>query len=148
MAGYIVFDPENQSVGLTTGGAVAVGVYLDILTDTLYYTDGSEIFTWEGSSVASELLTFVWKSAKHRFPKKVNLGAAMVEADSYSALTFKLYVDIAGTMTLKHTQTVTSGDPFRLPGGYLSNLYQVELTGTDTVTGVSIAETIFDLAAG
>jgi len=143
MAGYIVFDPENQAVGLTTGGAVAVGVFLDILTDTLYYTDGSEIFTWEGD-VEGNLLTFVWKSAKHRFPRLLNLGAASVEADSYVALTFKLYAD----GVLKFTKTVTDGEPFRLPGGYLSNIYQVQLSGTDTVTGVSIAETIFDLAAG
>lgn len=143
MAGYIVFDPENSAVGLTTGDAVALNVFLDILTDTLYYTDGSEIFKWEGSDDSS-LKTFVWKSAKHRFPKEVNLGAALVEAESYVSLTFRLFAD----GVLKHTQTVTDGEPFRLPGGYLSNIYQVELTGTDTVNGVSIAETIFDLAAG
>ncbi len=142
MAGYIVFDPENSAVGLSTGAAVAVGVYLDVLTDTLYYTDGSEIFTWEGAT--SDLLTFTWKSAKHRFPKLVNLGAAMVEAESYAALTFKLYAD----GVLKLTKTVTDGKPFRLPGGYLANIYQVQLSGTDTVNGVSIAETVFDLAAG
>ena len=143
MAGYIVFDPDNTAVGLTTGDDVARNVFLDILTDTLYYTDGSDIFEWEGSG-NSALKTFVWKSAKHRFPRLVNLGAAMVEADSYADLTFKLYAD----GVLKHTQTVLNGKPFRLPGGYLSNIYQAYLTGTDTVTGVSIAETIFDLAAG
>lgn len=143
MSGYIVFDPENSAVGLTTGDDVALNVFLDILTDTLYYTDGSSIFEWEGDS-SDTPKTFVWKSAKHRFPRLVNLGAAMVEADSYAALTFKLYAD----GVLKFTKTVADGKPFRLPGGYLSNLYQVELSGTDTITGVSIAETIFDLAAG
>ncbi len=143
MAGYIVFDPENQAVGLTTGDSVAVNVFLDILTDTLYYTDGSDIFEWEGSAT-SALKTFIWKSAKHRFPRLVNLGAASVEAESYNSLTFKLYAD----GTLKFTKTVTDGEPFRLPGGYLANIYQVQLSGTDTVNGVSIAETIFDLAAG
>ena len=143
MAGYIVFDSKNSAVGLTTGDDVARNVFLDILTDTLYYTDGSDIFEWEGS-LTSALKTFVWKSAKHRFPKLVNLGGAMVEADSYVDLTFKLYAD----GTLKLTKTVTDGKPFRLPAGYLSNIYQVELSGTDTVTGVSISETIFDLAAG
>ncbi len=143
MAGYIVFDSDSPSVGLTTGDVFALNVFLDILTDTLYYTDGSDIFKWEGSDDNS-LKTFVWKSAKHRFPKLVNLGAALVEADSYADLKFELFAD----GVLKHTQTVVDGKPFRLPGGYLSNLYQVQLTGTDIVTGVSIAETIFDLAAG
>ena len=143
MAGHIVFDPDNAAVGLTTGDDVAVNVFLDILTDTLFYTDGSQVFEWEGT-LTGALKTFVWKSAKHRFPRLVNLGAASVEADSYVSLTFKLYAD----GVLKFTKTVTDGDPFRLPGGYLSNIYQVQLSGTDTVTGVSIAETIFDLAAG
>lgn len=143
MAGYIVFDPNNPEVGLSTGDSPALNVYLDILTDTLYYTDGLEIFRWEGNE-DGDLKTFTWRSAKHRFPKKVNLGAAIVEADSYVSLTFSLYAD----GVLKHTQTVADGNVFRLPGGYLSNIYQVELSGTDTVTGVTIGETVFDLNAG
>ena len=141
MAGYFVFAIENPDIGLSTGDVVAVGSYLDIITDTLYYTDGSNIFEWEGDTT---LKTYTWRSAKMRMPRLVNLGAALVEANSYLNLTFKLY---AGGV-LKHTETVSDGDPFRLPGGYLSNIYEIELIGTDVVTGVSIAETVFDLAEG
>jgi len=141
MAGFFVFDTERPEIGLADGSDVAVNVFVDILTDTLYYTDGSEIFTWEGGSTSK---TYTWKSAKVRFNSLINLGAALVEADSYSALTFKLYAD----GVLKHTQTVTDGNPFRLPSGYLSNIYQVQVSGTDVVTGISIAETVFGLTKG
>jgi len=145
MAGYFVFKPEDPAVGFSTGATLAVNVYLDILTDTLYYTDAAAIYEWEGGSTPK---TYTWKSAKIRFPAPTNLGAALVEAESFSALTFKLYADISGTMTLKHTETVTDGEPFRLPGGFSSNIFEIELTGTDVVNGVSVGETVFDLAEG
>lgn len=59
-------------------------------------------------------------------------------------MTFKLYADDV----LKHTQTVTSSEPFRLPGGYLSNIYSVEIVSALPVTRVSVAESIFELAEG
>ncbi len=142
MAGYFVFDPGDRNIGFSTGEDLAVNTFLDILTDTLYYTDGSTIFEWEGKTNARKVYT--WRSARHRFPKLVNLGAALVEAESYDNLEFRLYAD----EELKHTHIVRNADPFRLPGGYISNLYEVELVGTDVVTGVSIAENIFDLSAG
>lgn len=141
MPGFFVFDAENPEIGFADGDDVAVNVFVDILTDTLYYTDGSDIFTWEGGSTNK---TYTWRSGKVRLNSLINLGAALVEANSYSDLTFLLYAD----GVLKHTQTVTDGNPFRLPAGYLSNIYQVAVTGTDVVTGISIAETVFGLTKG
>lgn len=146
MAGMFIFDPRTPEVGLSTATDVAVGVFLDILTDTLYYTDGSSIYEWQGGG--TDLKTYTWRSRKIRFARPMNIGAVLVEAESFADLTFKLYADISGTMTLKHTQAVASGEPFRTPGGYLSNIYQIEVVGTDVINGISIAETIFDLKAG
>jgi len=143
MAGYFVFSPEDPSIGLTTGDTLAVGVHLDILTDTLYYTDGATIYEWEGGSTNK---TYTWKSAKIRYPQPTNLGAALVEAESYDDVVFKLYADISGVMTLKSTVTVADGEPFRLPGGYSSNIFEIQLVGTDVVNAVSVGETVFDLA--
>jgi hypothetical protein len=145
MAGVIIFDPRNPDVGLSTADDVGVGVFLDILTDTLYYTDSTTIYEWQGGDSDK---TYTWKSRKIRFPSKINIGAALVEAESYTDITFRLYADISGTMTLKHTETVANGEPFRTPGGYLSNIYQFEVEGVDVVNGVSISETVFDLKAG
>ena len=145
MAGFFVFSSDDPDTGLTTGTDLAVNVFLDILTDTLYFTDGENIFEWEGGATPKE---YTWRSQKSRFSREVNLGAVFVEAKTYADLTFNLYADIDGVMTLKHTQTVLNGEPFRTPGGYLSNVYQVELVGTDVVERVAIAETVFDLVEG
>lgn len=146
MAGLIIFDPDKAEVGFTTGDELAVGEYLDIENDVLYFTDGSTIHAWEGDSGNQQ--AYNWKSGKIRLKNPVNLGAAIVEADSYNDVVLKFWVDIDGTMTLKLTQTVANGLPFRLPGGFLSNVFELELTGTDTVTRVSAAENIWELAEG
>jgi hypothetical protein len=145
MAGMFIFDPRNPDVGLSTATNVGVGVFLDILTDTLYYTDGSTIFEWEGG-ISDK--TYKWRSRKVRFPQPINLGAVLVEAESFVDITFRLYANIDNVMVLKHTEVVANSKPFRVPGGYLSNIYQVELEGVDIVNGVSIAESIFDLKQG
>jgi hypothetical protein len=143
MAGAIIFHPADESVGFTTTDELAVGLHLDIENDTLYFTDGSLIHEWEGDSGTQQ--TYTWKSGKIRTKRPINLGAALVEATAYSDLTFKLYADISNTMTLKKTQTVTSSEPFRLPGGYLSAIYEIELTGTERVESVRVGESILDL---
>lgn len=146
MAGLIIFSPTDETIGFATGDELAINTYLDIENDTLYFVDGSRIYQWEGDSAAQQ--TYVWKSGKISMKNPINLGAAKVEAETYTDLVFKLYANIEGTMTLKHTQTVLDGEPFRLPGGYLSAVYEVELTGTDTVAELTAGENIWDLSDG
>lgn len=141
MAGLFIFDSKNPDVGFSTADNLALNVFLDILNDVLYYTDGSKIYQWEGGSTDK---AYIWRSRKVRLPHKINLGAARVEAESYVDVVFKLYAD----GVLKHTETVANDEVFRLPGGYLSNIYEFELTGTDVVTGVSLGASVFDLATG
>jgi hypothetical protein len=143
MPGYFVFDPDSPEIGLSTGPELAVAVFLDIKEDILYFTDATNIYQWEGHEQDADK-TYTWRSRKIRFPQLTNLGAAMVEAESYDDITFNLYAD----GVLKHTQVVRNIEPFRLPGGFLSNIFEIELIGTDVVSGVSIAETVFDLVEG
>jgi hypothetical protein len=83
MAGLIIFDPDDDFVGLTTGDDVALNSYLDIENDTLYFTDGLTIYEWEGDETGYRQ-TYVWKSGEIRMPYPVNMGAALVEAETYS----------------------------------------------------------------
>lgn len=142
MPGLIIFDPNRGEIGLSTNTELAAGVYLDIESDTLFFTDTINIYEWEGNPSLTQ--TYTWKSGKLRLAKEVNLGAVMVEADSYVSLVFNLYADGVLITSLG----ITDGEPARLPGGYLSNIYEVEVISTDTITGISVAENIFDLAAG
>jgi len=143
MPGLIIFDPKNEHIGFSLGDEQAAGVYLDIEADSMYYTDTTNIYKWEGNEAATQ--TYTWRSGKIRLPKKINLGAVLVEAASYdNSLTFKLYAD----GTLITSLLITDAEPVRLPGGYLSNIYEVEVIGQDVVTGISVAENIFELAKG
>lgn len=142
MSGLIIVDPRSEDARIVTGDEEGLGVFHDIENDLLYFSDGESIYKWGTASGSPQ--TYTWKSGIIRLPQLVNLGAAIVEAESYAALTFKLYAD----GVLKHTEAVSDGEPFRLPGGYLSNIYEVELTGTDTVTRVSVAENVWELAEG
>lgn len=142
MPGLLIFDPNRDEVGFSTGLDTAAGVYLDIEEDALYFTDTVNIFKWEGNESLSQTLT--WKSGRLRMPQKINLGAVLIEADSYNSITFKLFAE----GVLITTREIFDSEPVRLPGGYLSNLYEVEVVTTDTITGIAVAQSIFDLAAG
>ncbi len=146
MAGVIIFDPNKEEIGFSTGDEIAVGSYNDIENDALYFTDGSRIYQWEGDSGNQQ--AYLWLSGKLRMREPVNIGAAIVEADSYNDVVLRLWAEISGAMVLKATITVADGEPFRLPGGYLANVYEFSLTGTDTITRVSVAESIWDLSEG
>ena len=65
----------------------------------------------------------------------------MVVATTYP-VTYKLYAD----GVLKHTQTVTSRDPFRLPGGYVARDFQQEVSSaTGPIEAVMLAEEMVDI---
>jgi len=146
MPGVIIIHPDDDTVGVTTGDELAVGAFQDVKNDVLYFTDSTAIYEWEGDGTSQQ--SYTWKSGKTRMPAPVNMGAAIVEALTYTDVVFRLYAEIDSAMVLKHTQTVADGEPFRLPGGYLSNIYEIELTGTDVVTRVSVAETVTELSEG
>lgn len=146
MPGVMIFDPSDEATGLSFGDDQAAGLYLHLETDTLYMTDLQNIIEWEGDQANN--MTYTWRSGRIRLPKPMNMGAALVEADGYTSLTFKLYAVLEQGLTLITTTTVFDDEPFRLPGGYQANLYEVELIGSERVTGVSVAQSIFDLAEG
>ena len=143
MGGVIIFDPMDPEVGFSEGDDQAAGAYLDVENDALYITDLSNIIEWEGDSVNN--MTYTWKSSKLRAKRHVNMGAALVDADSYSSVVFKLYAEIDGTSTLITSVGVTDDEPFRLPGGYLSSTFQIELISTSRIHSVAIGQSILDL---
>ena len=134
--GGFLFDPNDARSELTFIGVYATAGYNDPLRDGLYLQIGTEIRRWD----ATGLLTFTWRSKKIRFDRPRNMGVAQVTADG--PVTFKWYADDV----LRHTQTVTSKEPFRLPAGYTAESGYVELSGTNTIRPpVLVAETIADL---
>ena len=81
MSGLIIFDPNREEIGFTTGDEVAVNTYHDIENDLLYFTDASRIYKWEGDPANQQ--SYTWRSGKIRLRNPINMGAALVEADTY-----------------------------------------------------------------
>jgi hypothetical protein len=133
-AGFI-FDPAAKHlVGLTT---YATGGFNDLIDDTLYLIIADKIYKWDAGS---SLTSYTWKSKTFRADSPVNFGAARVKAASYP-VTFKLYAD----GVLKHTQSVASDLGFRLPSGFVSYDFEVELSGSNKIEAVYIADTPSEL---
>ena len=57
-------------------------------------------------------------------------------------MTFDLYAD----GVLKFTKQVSDERPFRLPGGYTAETFEVEFSGTTDITDFMMATTMRDLA--
>lgn len=132
-----VLDPANpRGVCFLDFGVDAL--YVDELQDALYVLDGVNVQKWD----AGAALTATFKSKPQRLPRPVpGFACAELRADAYP-VTFKLYAD----GVLKHSQSVTSGAPFRLPGGYHAQDWQVEIVTTQAVQGLALAHSMQELA--
>jgi hypothetical protein len=134
-----ILDPAKPEVGLSFTTADAVGGYEDLLTDTLYLSDGTNRTVWDGG----DEMTYTWRSKMFAFPYLVNLAFARVVADAYP-VTFRLYAN----GVLRHTRTVANDNEFRLPAGYLADRYYVELEGTADISAVFVGEAVEDVLGG
>ena len=104
--------------------------------DTLYILNGTSIVPWnEGSD-----LTYTWKSKVFTLPRIMGMSCMQVEAEGYP-VTAKVYA--AGSLI--HTQTVSNRDPFRLPA-VMAKDWEVEVTGTQEIFNVAIAQSMEELA--
>ncbi|CDS48903.1 hypothetical protein [Polaromonas sp. CG9_12] len=113
-------------------------MHFDELQDQLYVLSGASVQRWD----AGTAMTVTFKSKLFRLPKPTQAFAcAEVTADAYP-VTAKFYAD----GVLKHTQTVASATPFRLPAGFLAQTWQFELSGTSAIQGLAIAHSMQELA--
>ena len=133
--GTFMFDPANKDAGIRQVSQRFTAAYHDGLMDSLlvYDPDQEAVCLWD----QGDDLMYSWISKANYFPIPVCMTAVRVEADSYHDLTLRLYTGIGMTYAVQ----VTSNQSFRLPGGYRDRLVQVEITGTDTVRMVCVAET-------
>lgn len=135
--GFIVVPgevPTKIDLGFTT-----TALHVDPVTDALYFTSGHDIVRWEGGSA---LRTARWKSRLERLPKPCNFGWGQIRGKDFPG-TVRLY----GDGTLRYEVTVASAAPFRLPGGYWAEEYEVETEGAWEVQEVVFAESIEELKA-
>jgi hypothetical protein len=131
--GGFIFDPADRGGALSLHTILADAAYVDLQVDSLFYVKTDTVYKLH----AGTDLAYTWHSKRHQLPKPYNFGCAQVLATDYTSVVFKLYVD--GVATPKLTKTVTSGEPFRLPAGYLARAVEFELSGSSPVLAVTIA---------
>ena len=140
-AGYM-FDPREPLATLTQLGFYADALYTDNRTGTLYMAVQGALVAFNSNQEVTE--HYVWRSKRFVTRHAINFSAAQVKADGYPVI-FNLYSASEGSVRHRFAKVVTSDDPFRLPGGYRSGEWEVELSGDREVTAVFLAETVEEL---
>ena len=132
-----VLDPTNPS-GMYFLDFGFDALHRDDLQDALFVLDGMNVQKWDEG--AAKTVTF--RSKLYKMPKPTQgFACAEVTADSYP-VSFKLFADGA----LKHTQTLANANPFRLPGGYYAQTFQMEVSGAGAIVGIAMAHSMQELA--
>ena len=116
----------------------ATAGYRDKMRDALYLCIGNVLLKWDSGAP----MTFDWLSGVFHLPSEVNVSCAKVDSSAYP-ITFNLYADgvLVGAST-----TVANRFAFRLPSGYRSRRYQVELIGNSIIREVMVATDMRELA--
>ena len=128
-----IFDPRGGKNSYIKLDFHATAGFNDLENDELYLVVSGSVYKFaQGAD-----LSFTWRTKKFYVDRPINPGVAKVECDSYSpAPVMKLYADGA----LKHTQTVSNGDLFRLPSGYKGHEFEIELSGSVPINQVCVYE--------
>lgn len=134
-----IFDPRGGKNSYVKLDFHATAGYNDLQNDELYLVVSGSVVKF---AAATSNLSFTWKSRKFYSPRPLNPGVAKVDCDSYSsAPTFKLYAD----GSLKHSQTVSNSNLFRLPSGYKANEFEIQLEGSVSINEVCVYESAGEL---
>lgn len=139
--GGFVFDPRGGKNSFVDLNFYAEAGFADLENDELYLIVNNSFVEFASGSN----LSYTWKSKEFYNARPINPAVAQVECDSYSpSVTFKLFAD----NSLKHTQTVTSADPFKLPSGYKENAFHVEVTGSVPINQIKVFESSEEIGNG
>lgn len=164
--GAITFERDDKVGGFFIDhDYIFTSGWYDSYTNRLFYVSGSngDIYEWDVKTQPN--VTSQWKSKVIVTKNYLNLGAARVVADYTSTttvweetivnwnsstalwnsaddITFKLYVD----KQLLFTRTITDSEVFRLPTGYKSDTFEVEVQGDIRIRSIHLGESPRSLA--
>jgi hypothetical protein len=148
--GGFVFDPKNAEASYTTLDLIANAAHTDPDDGDLFLITGANNLVQFDESDTTDL-DFLWRSKRFHVSRPLNFGAAQVSADGYPVgLTlYSIEKDEAdeseNQRIVRFTGSVNNNKPFRLPAGYTSDEYQIELSGNTTIESVYVAETLREL---
>lgn len=145
--GGFIFDPTSDLQPFSFFSTYATAGFNDLVRDSLYLQVGSNIVQFDDNT----RISYTWRSKRFETAEMTNFGWARMEIDA-SPVTFKLYArDVnpsSGThnqMVLRHTKVVGNNEPFRLPGNFLSDAWEIQLEGSVPVRAVYLAHSVEEL---
>lgn len=137
--GGLILDPDGGNPIVTTHNLTVTAAFNDLQRDGLYLAGDGNISRWDDH--ATTYIPYTWKSKVFETPKQMNFAWAQVLVSDTLPVTLNVYAD----HVLKHSHVITDDKPFRLPSGFKSKYWEVELTGTGSVRAVLLAESIKEL---
>lgn len=137
-AGFVL-DPSEPQAGMTQIDQYSKCIYADLEEDSIYFTDenATQIKQWDSDTVS---LAYTWRSQVFVMPNLVNFGWLKVRAASYP-VNFDLLADGASV----YSGVINSSEAIRLPGGFLSDEWEIEVTGTARIKAIYVAENASEL---
>lgn len=135
VSGGFIYDLASGQ--FTMHDIYAEAGYTDLQRDRLFLAKSDKsLRVWnDGASK-----TYLWRSKVFTMPQNTGFSCAQVEAESYP-VTLRVYAD----GVLKHTETVQSRDPFRLPSGVARD-WELEIEGTAEVFAANLSTSMTELA--
>lgn len=131
--GAFTFSPTEGFKDFTQ---TADCTFLDEATGDIYFKTGVRLRKW----AAGAAVPYTYRTKIFSIPAGRPLMAAKVDAAAYP-LTLKFYAD----GVLKKTKTVTSKAAFRLPAMERYTSFEVELSGTQSISGVQLASSMSEV---
>jgi len=135
--GGLILDPSGQQFAYIDTYATAGYTHQE--DGFLYLVIDGAVVKWDADALSS--LTYTWKSKAFDVPRKVSMQVARVWAWGYP-----VHLKIWGDGTLLHDADVADESEFVIADG-LYQRWEFQVSGTNTVRQVEIAESIQELAA-
>jgi hypothetical protein len=137
----LIVDFSESADRITTAATAAVGLYTDMLNDTLYVIEAGEVMVWRGGS---SLLQLDWKGRDWLFPHPVSFAALRVLAGSYAVPpVVTLYAN--GAEVAHHH--VADGNAVRLPMLRPERRWSLRVQSYAEITEINLATSIGALTA-
>ena len=119
-------------------GMKATAVFADALTDAVFYCDDSRVMR----AFSAGRRTGIWRTGKIVLPQQAGLAWLQVDGDLSASV--PAIVRWYGDGVLRHTSTVTSIAPIRLPSGRWLE-HEVEIESAARITKVMLASSTAEL---
>lgn len=134
---FLLRTDEGKGSMTELSGLVATSIFYLVTSDGLYFANGRNLYQFGGGLP----LSFSWKSKEFRLPRPN--GYSIAQAISEGAFSIEFYAkDESESMVLRHTESIAPTEKkktFRLPSGFISDNWQIKISGTGKFKQIILA---------